>query len=81
MSRNYVKCPFSKIGCKECPIYRGRHCYIKVTEDEALKITAMKNSKTEWIAGFNGFFDELNDSFRKGIKSYNDWEEPSESEK
>jgi len=52
-----------------------------VQEGNVLKATAMKNSKTEWIAEFNDFFDKPDDSFRKGIKSYNEWEEPGESEK
>ena len=80
MSRNYVRCPFSKVGCKECPIYRGRHCHINGPEGEALKAAARKKSKADWMAGFSDFLDELNGPFRESIKSYG-FEEPGESEK
>ena len=79
MSRNYVRCPFSKAGCRECPIYRGRHCHINGPEGEALRAAARKKSEADWMAGFDDFVDELNDSFGN-IKSYG-WEEPGEPEK
>lgn len=28
------KCPFSKNGCRNCPIYRGRHNYVVAKEGE-----------------------------------------------
>jgi hypothetical protein len=80
LARNYRRCPFSKIGCKECSIYRGRHCYINGPEEEALKAAARQHSEAEWTAGFNDFFDELDDSLRKAIKSYG-WEEPGDQDK
>jgi hypothetical protein len=35
MPENIDKCPFSKAGCRNCPIYRGRHNYIVHKEGEA----------------------------------------------
>ena len=70
MSRNYGRCPFSKIGCKECPVYRGRHCYIKGPHDGPPMPAPMQKDETDWIAGFNDFFDDLNEGFRKGIEFY-----------
>jgi hypothetical protein len=78
MAKNYGRCLFSAIVCKECPIYRGRHRCITRREEGVLKIAGMKNGGTDWRAGADEFFGEPNDSFRKGIRSYG-WEEPGES--
>ena len=34
MPATVTKCPFSKLGCRECPLYRGRHSYIVAKEGE-----------------------------------------------
>jgi hypothetical protein len=28
MAKITMKCPFSGVACKECPVYRGRHYYL-----------------------------------------------------
>jgi hypothetical protein len=28
MAKIIMKCPFSGVACKECPVYRGRHYYL-----------------------------------------------------
>ena len=78
VSRNYARCPFSKTGCRECPIYRGRHCHINGPEGEALKAAARKKSEADWMVGFSDFLDELNGPF--GSIRSSGWEEPDESE-
>lgn len=70
MSRKFGRCPFSGTGCKECPIYRGRHCYIKGPHGEPPTSAPVQKDGADWIAGFNDFFDDLNERFRKGIKFY-----------
>jgi hypothetical protein len=57
MSANLGKCPFTKTGCRECPIYRGRHCYIALTESQLPDSTVHRNN-TEWIKAFTDFFDD-----------------------
>jgi hypothetical protein len=66
----YKKCPFTKKGCRECPIYRGRHCYIVLT-DSQLSDSAIHGSNTNWIKAFNDFFDNKEETdFRKSIKDF-----------
>jgi hypothetical protein len=86
MSRNYGRCPFSGTGCKECPIYRGRHCYIKGPHGEPPVPAPLQKDETDWIEGFNDFFDDLNEDLRKDIKFYEstifyDGEDAGEPEK
>ena len=70
MSRSFGRCPFSGTGCKECPIYRGRHCYIKGPHAEPRMPAPTQKDEADLIAEFNDFFDDLNEGFRKGIKFY-----------
>ena len=53
MPATVTKCPFSKIGCRECPLYRGRHGYIVAKEgDEAPAGRVVKQDDGDWQAKF-----------------------------
>ena len=70
MAADMSKCPFTKKGCRECPIYRGRHCYIVFT-DRQLPDSTQHVSNTEWINVFNDFFDNKEETdFRQSIKDF-----------
>jgi hypothetical protein len=60
MSHNYAKCPISKTGCIECPIYRGRHCFAVPTNGHARPFP-VRNGDAEWQEGLKGFFTELDE--------------------
>jgi len=46
-------CPFSKIGCKNCPIYRGRHSYITPKDgDETPEARILKRVEIDWEERF-----------------------------
>ncbi|NLW34410.1 MAG: hypothetical protein GXY80_02855 [Syntrophorhabdus aromaticivorans] len=70
MSRNYHRCPFSKTGCRECSIYRGRHSCIRSPEGKAPRsIVTVKDG--EWKNGFKSFFESEDErDFKDNIKSY-----------
>ncbi|MGA3173886.1 MAG: hypothetical protein ABSE25_05590 [Syntrophorhabdales bacterium] len=46
------KCPFSKIGCKECAIYRARHGYIVQKEGETPAPRIIKKDDPGWQEKF-----------------------------
>ncbi len=53
MPATVTKCPFSKIGCKECPLYRGRHSYIVAKEgDEAPAGRVVNKEEDNWQEKF-----------------------------
>ncbi len=53
MPENIDKCPFSKAGCRNCPIYRGRHNYLVHKEGDAPPETKIvKRVETDWQANF-----------------------------
>lgn len=57
MSNIYPKCPISKTGCIECPIYRGRHCFVVPSNGHARAFPVRKEDG--WQEGLKGFFTEL----------------------
>jgi len=68
------------MGCKECPIYRGRHCFIKAPHATLPRSASAPGDEAEWMKGFNEFFDDMNQSFRESIKALG-FEEPEEPKK
>ncbi len=53
MPATVSKCPFSKIGCRECALYRGRHGYIVEKEcDEAPTGRVVKKDDDDWQEKF-----------------------------
>lgn len=60
MSNIYAKCPISKVGCIECPIYRGRHCFVVPTNGHARAFPVRKEDGS-WQEGLKGFFTELDE--------------------
>jgi hypothetical protein len=76
MLTHYGRCPFSKSGCKECPIYRGRHCHIKGLHSEEPRPAAEKDG--EWMAGFNDFLGEMDEILTKSIDG---WPDPDGAER
>jgi hypothetical protein len=69
MSTLYAKCPFSKMRCVECPIYRGRHCFIIPTNGR-VRTRPPREEGAEWKESFVGFFGELEEQFRQCLDSY-----------
>jgi len=53
MPDNVNICPFSKNGCRNCPIYRGRHSYIVPKDcDEMPEARVMKRVEVDWQERF-----------------------------
>lgn len=53
MPKNITKCPFSHLGCRNCPIYRGRHNYIVTEEgEEKPRSRVTKDVQAEWEERF-----------------------------
>lgn len=53
MPENVNKCPFSKAGCRNCPIYRGRHNYIVPQDgEETPDHKVLKRPEYDWQASF-----------------------------
>jgi beta-xylosidase len=53
MPDNVNVCPFSKIGCRNCPIYRGRHNYIVPRDgDEVPEARIVKKDDVDWQERF-----------------------------
>ncbi len=53
MPGTVTKCPFSKIECRECPLYRGRHSYVVQKEgDEAPAGRVLKQDNDDWQEKF-----------------------------
>ncbi len=53
MPGTVTKCPFSKIECRECPLYRGRHAYVVTKEgDEAPAGRVLKQENDDWQEKF-----------------------------
>jgi hypothetical protein len=53
MPENINKCPFSKAGCRNCPIYRGRHSYIIPHDgDGTPQPKILKRPEFDWQARF-----------------------------
>jgi hypothetical protein len=65
MPRNIDKCPFSKVGCRNCPIYRGRHNHIVRKEGEETPETRIvKKVESDWQETFKEVL-EKEKAFRK----------------
>ncbi len=71
MATHLAKCPFSKIGCVECPIYRGRHCFISPANGCAAP-RRVREEDGNWAEGFEAFFGELEADSRRCIDRYAD---------
>jgi len=53
MPENVKKCPFSQAGCRNCPIYRGRHSYIVPKDgDEVPQPRILKKVESDWEERF-----------------------------
>ena len=53
MPENVNKCPFSKVGCRNCPIYRGRHNYIVPKDGEDTPDhRVLKKPEYDWQKSF-----------------------------
>ncbi len=53
MPENVNKCPFSKAGCRNCPIYRGRHNYLIPHDgDGTPQPKILKRPEFDWQARF-----------------------------
>jgi hypothetical protein len=53
MPATVTKCPFSKIECRECPLYRGRHGYIVAKEGEETPAgRVLKKDDGDWQEKF-----------------------------
>jgi hypothetical protein len=53
MPENVNKCPFSHSGCRNCPIYRGRHSYIMPKDgDETPQPRVLKKVEIDWQERF-----------------------------
>jgi hypothetical protein len=53
MPENIDKCPFSKAGCRNCAVYRGRHSYIVRKEGEQTpEARIVKNIASNWQETF-----------------------------
>lgn len=53
MPENVNKCPFSHSGCRNCPIYRGRHNYIMPKDgDETPQPRILKKDEADWQERF-----------------------------
>lgn len=53
MPKNITQCPFSHLGCKNCPVYRGRHNYIVTEEGESKpRSRVLRNVQAEWEERF-----------------------------
>ncbi|MGD0229466.1 MAG: hypothetical protein ABSC19_03790 [Syntrophorhabdales bacterium] len=49
------KCPFSKIECRDCPIFRGRHNYIVSKEGEETpsgRVLRQEKDDKDWLEKF-----------------------------
>ncbi len=51
MPSTYVMCPFSHGPCKECAVYRGRHCYAISSNGR----TIIRKETVEWTENFASF--------------------------
>lgn len=69
MSNIYAKCPISKAGCIECPIYRGRHCFVVPTNGHA-RAFPMRKEDGAWQEGLRSFFTELDEQSRRCLDFY-----------
>jgi hypothetical protein len=69
MSTLFARCPFSRVGCVECPIYRGRHCFIMPTEGRE-RAASIRKEDEGWQEGLAGFFNELDEQSRRCIDSF-----------
>jgi len=70
MPMNFRRCPFLKGGCRLCPIYRGRHCFIEPSGSEMPVSMVRERNESEWKLAFNDFFDRENEELRKRIKEF-----------
>jgi hypothetical protein len=53
MPENVNKCPFSKAGCRNCPVYRGRHSYIIPHDgEETPDHRVLKRPDYDWQTNF-----------------------------
>jgi hypothetical protein len=53
MPATVTKCPFSKLECRECPLYRGRHGYIVAKEGEETPTgRVLKKDDGDWQEKF-----------------------------
>ncbi len=53
MPENVNKCPFSQSGCRNCPVYRGRHSYIMPKDgDETPQPRILKKAEIDWQERF-----------------------------
>lgn len=69
MSTLYSKCPISKVGCIECPIYRGRHCFVMPVNGTPRPAPKRKDDGN-WQEGLSSFFTELDEQSRRCIDFY-----------
>ncbi|MGD0232330.1 MAG: hypothetical protein ABSC19_18575 [Syntrophorhabdales bacterium] len=53
MPENVNKCPFSQSGCRNCPIYRGRHNYIMPKDGDGVpQPRVLKKAEIDWQERF-----------------------------
>ena len=69
MSTLYAKCPFLKSGCVECPIYRGRHCFVIPMNGRARPLPS-REEDAGWKEGLIDFFSELEEQSHRCIDFY-----------
>jgi hypothetical protein len=53
MPATYAMCPFSHSPCKECAIYRGRHCYSIPSRGRSRAV--VRKETVEWTENFTSF--------------------------
>jgi len=57
MAKITMKCPFSGVACKECPVYRGRHYYLCFCEKYRGSLPGAGKSKSTSKKGSNSAFE------------------------
>ena len=57
MAKVSMKCPFSGVLCKDCPIYRGRHYYLCFCEKYRGSLPGAKKELPVSKKGSNGAFE------------------------
>jgi len=57
MAKITMKCPFSGVACKECPVYRGRHYYLCFCEKYRGSLPGAKKELSVSKKGSNRAFE------------------------